>query len=45
MRSFLFSLLLFLPLPAAMAQQLGGYTHMIYDAHHGTQVETWPRVA
>ena len=39
MRAFLLGLLLLLPLPAAMAQQLGGYTHMIYDVHHGTQVE------
>lgn len=38
-RALIFTLLLILPVPAALAQQLAGYTQMINDGRHGTQIE------
>jgi hypothetical protein len=39
MRALVFTLLLLLPFPVATAQQLPGYTQMINDGRHGTQIE------
>ena len=39
MRALVFTLLLILAVPAPTAQQLAGYTQMINDGRHGTQIE------
>lgn len=39
MRAILLVLLLLVPLPVAMAEQVSGYTQMIYEGQHGTQIE------
>jgi len=39
MRRFLFAVLLFFVSSAVSAQQLGGYTQMMRDSQHGTQIE------
>ena len=39
MRTFMFAALLIFVTSAVSAQQLGGYTQMMRDGHHGTQIE------
>lgn len=39
MRAIVFTLLLIFLVPSAAAQQLAGYTQMINDGQHGTQIE------
>lgn len=39
MRAIVISMLLLLSVPAAIAQQLGGFTNLTYESQHGTQIE------